>query len=641
MPKCNPNVPARRTGAVLLIAAVVLGAALRSKAAAPDLPAQTGAAILNHLNAAIGWYRQVASIDQTAGKPSDALFLENARSLALQALRLAFESAKAEAALITEAPAGGGQGAGSNSQALPEQKNLSTAATNVATQISRTQSQITALNLQIQRSGASQRARLTSKRDALQGDLKLENALQDVIKKLSIFAAASESGSTGLEKKIRDLEQSLPALAVTTSAHGAKPAAAVTSPAPKNSTRSGLIAQASFVISEMRSMRDIDHLLDETSHVQQAASQLRNPLLEKLKATIQDGRDAVNQSTASGALQTDAARRHLDALTAQFKQLSDATLPLTQEIILLRQCRSSLQAWRSSIRKEYTGVLESLLVRVFAILIGLALVLLLSSLWRRATFRYVHEARRRRQLLALRRAVTGFLMAVVIILGFVSEFSSLATYAGLLTAGVAVALQAVILSVAAYFFLIGRYGVRIGDRITVAGVTGDVVDIGLVRLYLMELAGTGIDLYPTGRLVAFSNSVLFQTTTPLFKQIPGTAYAWHEVAAKLAAGASYSMAEDKVLEVVNSVYVHYKEALERDHNSVEHLMDSQIPAPSPRAQLQFVDGGIELLVRYPVEIRRASEIDNQVTRKLMEMMNTDPELKASVGSIQIRSAIKA
>ncbi|MGH9435562.1 MAG: hypothetical protein ACRD06_06150 [Terriglobia bacterium] len=70
-------------------------------------------------------------------------------------------------------------------------------------------------------------------------------------------------------------------------------------------------------------------------------------------------------------------------------------------------------------------------------------------------------------------------------------------------------------------------------------------------------------------------------------------------------------------------------------------MDSQIPAPSPHAQLQFVDGGIELLVRYPVEIRRASEIDNQVTRKLMDLMNTNPELKASVGSIQIRSAIKA
>jgi hypothetical protein len=41
-------------------------------------------------------------------------------------------------------------------------------------------------------------------------------------------------------------------------------------------------------------------------------------------------------------------------------------------------------------------------------------------------------------------------------------------------------------------------------------------------LYLMELASTGIDLYPTGRVVMFSNSVLFQARMPLFRQIPGT-----------------------------------------------------------------------------------------------------------------------
>lgn len=64
-----------------------------------------------------------------------------------------------------------------------------------------------------------------------------------------------------------------------------------------------------------------------------------------------------------------------------------------------------------------------------------------------------------------------------------------------------------------------------GDRISVAGATGDVVNIGLVPLYLMELAGTGLDLYPTGRIVVFSNSVLFQAGTPLFKQVPGTEYA--------------------------------------------------------------------------------------------------------------------
>ena len=175
--------------------------------------------------------------------------------------------------------------------------------------------------------------------------------------------------------------------------------------------------------------------------------------------------------------------------------------------------------------------------RLFSVFSGIALamgvILLLSEIWRRITFRYISDVRRRRQFLLLRRIVIGFCMGIVLILGFVSEFSSLATFAGFITAGLAVGLQTILLSVAAYFFLVGRWGIRVGDRISVAGVTGDVVDVGLVRLYLMELAGTGVDLYPTGRIVVFSNSVLFQATTPLFKQLPGAEYAWHEVAVRL------------------------------------------------------------------------------------------------------------
>src|SRR5262249_50092908 len=157
------------------------------------------------------------------------------------------------------------------------------------------------------------------------------------------------------------------------------------------------------------------------------------------------------------------------------------------------------------------------------------------------------DPRRRRQFLILRRFVTGFLVIVVVVVGFVSEIGSLATFAGFITAGIAVALQTVILSIAAYFFLVGRYGLRVGDRVTAGGVTGDVVDVGLVRLYLMELAGNGVDVYPTGRVVVFSNSVLFQAN-PLFKQIPGTEFAWREVSVPLAPTGDYALAEKTMLE---------------------------------------------------------------------------------------------
>jgi hypothetical protein len=168
-----------------------------------------------------------------------------------------------------------------------------------------------------------------------------------------------------------------------------------------------------------------------------------------------------------------------------------------------------------------------------------------------------------------------------------------------------------------------------------------VVDIGLVRLYLLELAGTGLDFYPTGRIVVFSNAVLFQTGTPLFKQVPGTEYAWHEVVVMIAPNGNHREAQEKLVGAVTAVYAGYREEIERQHAAIERRVDIQIEAPRPEARLQFADPGLELLVRYPVEIRTAPDIDEEMTRKVLELIETDSTLKASVaGNPKIRSAVK-
>ena len=197
--------------------------------------------------------------------------------------------------------------------------------------------------------------------------------------------------------------------------------------------------------------------------------------------------------------------------------------------------RLSRRGWRASlvISRYVSGI----------VLGWVAVVLIVSDIWRRATFRYLHDVRRRRQFLVLRRVAVGIALTLVIVFGLVSEIGSIATYIGFVTAGVAVALQNVILAVVAYFFLIGRYGVRVGDRITLAGVTGRVVDIGLVRIYLMELSGP--DLHATGRMVVLSNAVLFQPTA-LFKQIPGADFVWHTVTLTIAATADVSEAHKRL-----------------------------------------------------------------------------------------------
>jgi len=249
------------------------------------------------------------------------------------------------------------------------------------------------------------------------------------------------------------------------------------------------------------------------------------------------------------------------------------------------------------------------------------------------------DPRRRRQFLVLRRVVVGCAIALFVVLGFISEVGSLATYAGFLTAGLAVALQTPIVSVVAYFFLIGRYGLRAGDRVTISGVTGDVIEIGLVRIYVMELTGKGTDLHPSGRVVAFSNAVLFQPAA-LFKQMPGGDYVWRTITVVLAGECDAQIVETKLMAAVDAVYEQYRDKIEEQHALFERSVDMKISPPRPEGRLRFTDAGLEFAVHYPVELRRGSAIDERILRALQESIAKEPALAlARLGEPRLQEAI--
>ena len=613
-------------------------------------------AVLGHLNAAINWYQNSTSKVQTVGLPSDAIYQHNAQTLAAEAVRLAFESAGAEAKLITAAEkteANESQPAGTPEQ----QEKFSQMLERVSSQIDQAQLRIAALDKQIESARGAKRNNLVSQRQNLQDAIELDKAMEDVIQKMAAFTENNNDiSSKGLDGSIRALARSIPEVLGSPNAQGAaaKPEVQAAQPQPK-STSSGLIGEAVNVYSQMRSIHDIDKLVAETGNLRNQVTELQKPLRANLIATVHRARDLANLPESTGPSQppqtpaaaapeqpeVPAAPGEINGLTKNFKQLSSALIPLSQEIVVLDESRSNFLEWRRSVVSESRSAVRSLVMRVAVLALALGVVFFFSEVWRRLTFRYIRDPRRRHQFLIMRRFVVGFLIGVVFILGFVSEFSSLATFAGFVTAGVAVGLQAVILSIAAYFFVVGRYGISVGERISIAGVTGDVVDIGLVRLYLIELAGTGIDLYPTGRIVVFANSVLFQAGTPLYKQIPGAEYSWHEVAVALAADADYKLVQEKILAAVNSEFAQYRATIERQYGDIERLMEIQLQMPSPEGRLQFADMGLEFTVRYPVEIRKSAEVDDNITKKLLEAIANEPGLRAAVlGTPKIRSAVK-
>jgi small-conductance mechanosensitive channel len=607
-----------------------------------DDAADRAKAVIAHLNSVLRFYRDTQSPIQKVGEPSDLVYRDQAVTLAREIGGYAFQSAKAEAALIDgqpSAPAGG--------QAQRLQQTRAT----IDQRISDLKAQQTDLAKQIASAPAKKQAALKEQQQEIAGQLQLQTAMSDALGK--IIGMADASNSTGFASQVSQLERSAPGL--TSSQAVAAPPTLDSLSAARSA---GVSSQAKVLFQLLSTREAIDDLIQQVAGLHNQALALRTPLISMLRSTIAQGqamaqnepapapassspeKSAAVQTPPSASIQVPTQATFL-ALTERFKAISGASVPLSQESLALEQAQASLQAWRATVNDEYLSILRWLVLRIIFIAIALLAILALGEAWSRTTRRYVKDARRRRQLMVIRRLLTGFLTGLVLIFGLVTQFSSLATFAGFLTAGIALGLQTILLSVAAYFFIIGRYGIKVGDRITISGVTGDVAEVGIVRFYMMEMAGSGTDLYPTGRVAVFSNAVLFQAGTPLYKQMPGTHYAWHELTVKLAPDADYQTAAKQMHDTMQSVYQQYSDQLERQHKTLEVWMDAGLDTPGVFSSIQFIDGGLQFWARFPVVLRQSAVTDEQMTQALAKLIAGDEKVKAAVSAPPvIKAAIK-
>lgn len=611
--------------------------------------AQRSKVVLEHLDEIIRFYRMTVTPIQKSGEPSDVLYAEQAQSLATQIAQLAFQGARDEAALLARVQVMPDATPAQPTQQGEAQK-LAAAQRRVAENVQGLQAQAQAIDKQLETARGAARVALAQQKTDVEGQLELAAAEMEALSKVS-GVSLSQSNS-GLQSDIDKLQHSIPEVI-----DGKVKPVANTLESIGSIRDAGVTTQAQVLFQLLGTDHAIDQRFQELDKLHRQAEELRAPLIKILRATLQEGQKLQNapgtSGTASQAAEEPnaaagptvgdiaATRTKFNELTDAFKTISGVSVPISQELLLIDQAKGNLLSWRAAVESERMTIIHSLLMRVVIIAIALLAVLGLGVMWRRAVSRYVQDLRRRRQLLVIRRMVIGFLSGLVILLGFVTQFSSLATFAGFISAGIAVGLQTVLLSVAAYFFIVGRYGVRVGDRITVANVTGDVVEVGLVRFYMMELAGTGTELHPTGRIAVFANSVLFQTGTPLYKQIPGTNYAWHEITVKLKPGVDDEPALKAIRDAVEGVYSGYKAEIERQHGETEAWMDTTLPNPGIETQMQFADG-LQFSVLYPVLVHRAAATDQQVVQNVRGAIAKDPAVAQAIdGAPALRAVAKS
>jgi len=614
----------------LLIGILLGGIAAFPQNNAPSAPRTSPdvGKIIQFLSHTISWYRELAAEQKQVTQPSDLTFVQENRRVADQVVQLAFEYARGQAQLQPKQQPSQQQ----QTQQSDQYQRLTQAVQRVEQQFQDTQAELQSVREKLANAGPAKRRALQSQVDELQSELGLLDARRDALQSMVEFVNTSSTGtgSVGLRAQIEELARSVPAVLN----RGQREGQGETTPEPSSqnnivgvrSQPSGIWGLTSDLIRLSGKMHSLKDQIASTEQLQASAKGLRAPFMDYMRTLIKQGDQLFAAADTASPAQLAQQKKQLDALSAQFRQTTAALLPLSKINVLLGIYQTTLKNWRESVRDEEHDELRQLLLKLGLLAFLIGLLWGIGEIWRRTTFRYVHDVRRRYQFLLLRRVVLWTATGLIIVLTFASQLGSAVTFAGLITAGVAVALQSVIVSVVGYFFLIGKYGLRVGDRVQIEGVTGEVVEIGLVRIHLMELGGAG-ESQPSGRIVAFSNSIVFHAAG-VFKQIPGTNFVWHELKLTLAPETDYQAARERITQTVESVLGNYRENIEAQRRSLERNLTTISAAElQPRIRLHYTSGGIEASIRFPVEIATASQIDDHLMRELIAAAGGEPKLK--------------
>jgi small-conductance mechanosensitive channel len=600
-----------------------------STAAETRVSPLTAEQLLQILDETVDWYRTLGTQQQSATQPSDLLLFYANRQTADKVIGLAFQIARANAELLSsEASSAQSTGAGGRTPQALEQQEQSTAQRSEAIE-----NEMQSLRGRLATASGRTSSDLNAKLQELQGELAMIKAQKNLFDNMSQFVYendAKRAGVSALKQRIDALAATIPAATTTPATAGAAASTPTGAGASAAASLASSAAPAELGIWDLigesfrlsQKLRTIDSIDQRTKALQGTFLKTRAAPNEQLKKLSARSDELATAADSANGAALKSLRDQFDTLAWLFTQTSAIAIPLNQENVLLTQYRDNLDSWRTAVKRQYRDVLSMLRNRLAILLGALAAVFVGSEIWRRAVLKYVHEPRYRNQLLLLRRLLTWILVLLILGLTFITHLSSFATFAGLLTAGLAVAMQSVLVSVVGYFILIGKYGVRVGDRVQIGNVYGEVIDLGLIRMHLLELTPQG-PLGPTGRVVAFANSIVFQSSGGLFRQIPGVNFTWHELTLSLPKDCDYAALKDRLLATVTAVVDEHRGEIVRQAEAIKRTTSAAAASDvTPQVQLQFSASGIEATVRYPVPLNRTAEVDERVSQQLHQVVQS-------------------
>ena len=202
---------------------------------------------------------------------------------------------------------------------------------------------------------------------------------------------------------------------------------------------------------------------------------------------------------------------------------------------------------------------------------------------------------------------------------------SVATYLGLLSAGLAIALKDPVSNSFGWLFIVTRRPFEVGDRIEIDGVAGDVIDIRYFQFSLMEI-GKWVDAdQSTGRVVHVPNQKVF--TEPVANFNKGLSYIWNEIPVTITFESNWRRARELLLEIVvertaplsESAREHLRQAARRYLISYEKL--------TPIVYTKVEASGVVLTMRYLCDPRQRRGTETAIWEGVLDAFALEPDLE--------------
>lgn len=266
--------------------------------------------------------------------------------------------------------------------------------------------------------------------------------------------------------------------------------------------------------------------------------------------------------------------------------------------------------------------------KLLASLIVILLVVVVRRLFLRYVAAKVEEDDREGDAVYRARKIASYTVSTVIVVTlsfiWIEAFDNFATFLGLVSAGIAIALSDVLKNMAGWGYILSRRPMSVGDRVEVGGTIGDVIDIRLFRFTLMEV-GNWVDAdQSTGRLIHVPNGTLF--TEQLANYTEGFTHIWEDLPVLITFESNYTKAEEIIRRILADHCPDVEASAGKSIRETARRYHIRIGALTPTVYLSVKDSGVLLTARYLTETRSRRGTAQDIWRAILDSFGKEDDI---------------